>query len=405
MGYWGRQQEKRPQTTCSRHDPTNSNSEDDVLEATCKAPPENVQQTSGHMQRPNRENAMDDTQCATDKQHAPCSGRHAACNRQHAPDFMQHAASNNDMQRNRQHAPGNVQNATETRFCVDNAEKATDSVHRATNMQQGKRQQATCGLQQTTVNVQHATDNVHQTADGMQEDASTCEMQQETHGTAAFRAREQRAADNQQYARSVLLDNQCATRHRRHTRCNTRQYDPCRSMQQTQTEPTTRSKQCNVRDETNEIRTLAHLGARCAGGGGVGWSVGLWSMDIAVLVRTTDYGTRRRWATHECGAHGRCVSSIGAGHCAPQASAARALDDRRALGAGSQPLSGRDRDSETGSVPGTKTGPRPTPAKLWRSGWSLCHLGTPGTLAHTLAGPGLAQAEQAPLVPRPLGRY
>jgi hypothetical protein len=46
-------------------------------------------------------------------------------------------------------------------------------------------------------------------------------------------------------------------------------------MQHTQTEPTTRSRQCNLRDETNEIRTFAHLGARCAGGGGVGWSAGL----------------------------------------------------------------------------------------------------------------------------------
>ncbi len=56
--------------------------------------------------------------------------------------------------------------------------------------------------------MQHSTDNI-------QEDASTCVMQQETHGTATFRVR--RAAVNQQHARSIVLDNQCATRHRRHT--------------------------------------------------------------------------------------------------------------------------------------------------------------------------------------------
>jgi hypothetical protein len=44
----------------------------------------------------------------------------------------------------------------------------------------------------------HATDNVQQTADDMQEDASTCEMQQETHSTAAFRVR--RAAGSAQPA-------------------------------------------------------------------------------------------------------------------------------------------------------------------------------------------------------------
>jgi hypothetical protein len=130
-----------------------------------KQPTDNVQQTQSNGQRHardnvhgttgkraadttphatrNRENATDDTQRATEngRQHAPCSGRHAtlnkqraACNRQHAPDFMKQ--------------------------------------------------------QQTTGNGQHATDNVHQTADsGMHEDASTCEMQQEIHGTAIFSVR------------------------------------------------------------------------------------------------------------------------------------------------------------------------------------------------------------------------
>jgi hypothetical protein len=133
---------------------------------------------------------------------------------------------------------------------------------------------------------------------GMQEDASTCEMQQETHGTAAFRVRRaagsgEPAACAKHCARSIVRDNQCATRHRRHTRCNARRYDPCRSMQQTQTEPTTRSRQCNVRDETNEIWTLAHLGARCAGVGGVGWSVGLGLPESDVTVESCN---SQNWA-------------------------------------------------------------------------------------------------------------
>ena len=36
----------------------------------------------------------------------------------------------------------------------------------------------------------------------------------------------------------------------------------------------------------NETRTLAHLGARCAGGGGVGWSVGLGLPESAVTVES-----------------------------------------------------------------------------------------------------------------------
>ncbi len=106
---------------------------------------------------------------------------------------------------------------------------------------------------------------------------------------------EQRAAGNQQYARRILLDNQCATRHRRHTQDAT--YDQCHSMHQTQTEPTTHSRQCNVRDETNEIRTLAHLGARCAGGGGVGWSAGLGLPESAVTVEScAQFAELQNWA-------------------------------------------------------------------------------------------------------------
>ncbi len=57
-------------------------------------------------------------------------------------------------------------------------------------------------------------------------------------------------------------------------------------MHQTQTEPTTR-------DETNAIRTLAHLGARCAGGGGVGLIVGLGLPESDVTVESCN---SQNWA-------------------------------------------------------------------------------------------------------------
>jgi hypothetical protein len=105
-----------------------------------------------------------------------------------------------------------------------NQEKTID------NRQQGNRQQgniagnkATCGMQETPRRrrqnqATHATDNVHQTADDMQEHASTCEMQEETHGNGAVRNTAQTP----------------------HTRRNIRPVP--RSMQQTHAEPTPRSR-------------------------------------------------------------------------------------------------------------------------------------------------------------------
>ncbi len=117
-----------------------------------------------------------------------------------------------------------------------------------------------------------------------------------------FVCSEQREAD-QQHARSIVLDDKCEKWHRRHTQDAT--HDQCRSTHQTQTEPTTRSRQCNVRDETNEIRTLAHLGARCAGGGGVGWSVGLGLPESDVTVESCNsqnwaFGRRNRLREIRC---------------------------------------------------------------------------------------------------------
>ncbi len=56
------------------------------------------------------------------------------------------------------------------------------------------------------------------------------------------------------------------------------------------TDNTQQAMQCTI-DETNEIRTLAHLGARCAGGGGVGWSVGLGLPESDVTVESCNSQT------------------------------------------------------------------------------------------------------------------
>ena len=49
----------------------------------------------------------------------------------------------------------------------------------------------------------------------------------------------------------------------------------------------------SVRDETNATRTLAHLGARCAGGGGVGLIVGLGLPESDVTVESCN---SQNWA-------------------------------------------------------------------------------------------------------------
>ena len=178
---------------------------------------------------------------------------------------MQRAICSEQRRRATRKAAGNVQHAT------DHRQGGKDNGRRATgNRQQGKRQQAPCCMPQTprrkpqskqpgTGNGQREAFNGQETADDMQEDARTCEMQRETHGTAAFRVRQ--AADKQQHARSVVLDNQCATRHRRHTqRCNIRP-GPQHAT----------NKHENTRGTTNEVRKLAHLGALS---GSLRWTLG-----------------------------------------------------------------------------------------------------------------------------------
>jgi hypothetical protein len=123
------------------------------------------------------------------------------------------------MQRTQQQTTDRVQHA------ASNAQHATDLAQRiATN-----KQRAECNSQQIA-------DDVQQTADSMQEDACSVPTHASCDGKHTALPRfvrgEQRAAHNQQHARSIVLDNQCATRHGRHTPDAT--YDPCRSMQQTQ---------------------------------------------------------------------------------------------------------------------------------------------------------------------------
>jgi hypothetical protein len=111
-----------------------------------------------------------------------------------------------------QHAPSNVQHATAI------AQKI------ATN-----KQRAECNSHQIA-------DDVQQAADDMQEDACSGLTHASCNGkhTALphFVRGEQREAHSQQHARSIVLDNQCVTRHGRHTQ--DAPYDPCRGMQQTQ---------------------------------------------------------------------------------------------------------------------------------------------------------------------------
>jgi hypothetical protein len=140
----------------------------------------NMQRTANDMHRAtgNMRQTSSDMQRTTTTCNATCS--------------MQHAADNNDMQRNMQHAACNGQRAAGNRQRRI-LEKTID------NRQQGNRQQgniagnkATCGMQETPRRrrqnqATHVTDNVHQIADDMQEHASTCEMQEETHGNGAVR--------------------------------------------------------------------------------------------------------------------------------------------------------------------------------------------------------------------------
>jgi hypothetical protein len=136
------------------------------------------------------------------------------------------------------------------------------------------RQRATCDKeqaagsaqrQQTTGNAQHLTDN-RQLATASRRHAACypCEMQQETHGTAAFRI--SCVASSGQRTTSSMREG-CTRQPARNTAQTPHKtmqhapYDPCRSTQLTNTQLTPRSGQWNALDETNAIRTLALLEA------------------------------------------------------------------------------------------------------------------------------------------------
>ena len=264
MGHWGGQQktDHMQRRTCSRHDLTGSNAAADTQGTTCKRQLATVQQTTDNVHRGKMQQTTRSVHQKTSRQHAPCSGQYA--NSKHALRNGQRATCPN--------TSSNMQRTTMTCNATDTMQQAAGNGQETT----WKRHQTACNGQRTPRQPrtrQHAAFSRHRAKDGkhgqrMQQ--TTCIRQQTTckrtranarcnreHSTAAFRVR---AAGNQQHARSIVVDNQCATRHRRHTQDAT--YDPCRSMQQTQMEPTTRSRQCNVMCEmTTGIRKLAHLGA------------------------------------------------------------------------------------------------------------------------------------------------
>ena len=122
---------------------------------------------------------------------------------------------------NRRHATGNVQHATDN---VEIWKRPLTTGHKATSQQGNKPTRRQTPRRRRQNQATHATDNVQQTADDMQEDASTCEMQEETHGTAAaFRVR--RAAGSGQPAACAKHCTRQPVRNTAqtpHTRCNIR---------------------------------------------------------------------------------------------------------------------------------------------------------------------------------------
>jgi hypothetical protein len=82
-------------------------------------------------------------------------------------------------------------------------------------------QHATAIAQRIATNKQRAECNRQQISDDMQEDACSVLTHASCDGKRTalphFVRGEQRAAHNQQHAHSIVLDNQCATRHGRHT--------------------------------------------------------------------------------------------------------------------------------------------------------------------------------------------
>ncbi len=150
-----------------------------------------------------------------------CSEQQTTCTAQQATCARLPATCSGKRRHATQHAACSMQRATcSMQQATWNLETTID------NRQHGNK--ATCDMQQPPRrrrqnHATHATDNVQQTADDMQEHASSCEMQRETHGTAAFRVR--RAACSGQAA---ACEKHCTrqpvrnTAQTPHTRCNIR---------------------------------------------------------------------------------------------------------------------------------------------------------------------------------------
>ena len=177
-----------------------------------------MQHATGKMQQTTRSVQQTTYRQTCGTQRAMCSEQQTICtaheNRQHAPDFKQHAADNNDMQRNIQHAACNGRRAP----C---------------NTQRGIRKRPLTTRNKATGNMRHGADTAKNTA----KPRAHARCNRKRTAPPHFVCGEQGAADKQQ---SIVLDNQCATRHRRHTQ--DAPHDRCRSMQQAHAEPTARSR-------------------------------------------------------------------------------------------------------------------------------------------------------------------
>ena len=158
-----------------------------------------------------------------------------------ATDNRRHATNGEDATDATQRATHNVQTACAMQRAVCSKRHATRNGRHATTWKKARTtacngQQAT--RQQTAGGLRHAGNTAQKTA----KTGSACNRQRASDSRPHARARkhlrdatgntrhrrishfvcgEQRAADNQQHGPSLVLDNQRATRHRRHTsRCN-----------------------------------------------------------------------------------------------------------------------------------------------------------------------------------------
>ena len=194
------QQRKGTQTRSSGQQCRRRCARGTVQETIGKCATDDMQRARGKMQLTTRS-----VQQTTSIQHAACSGQYAANNKRHAPRNMRQTSSNMqrttatcDATRSMQHATGNEQHATDNvefwNRPLTTGNKAACGIHR----EDGQRvQQTTCNAQQTACKRTRAH--------------ARCNRKHAAR--PHFVCGEQGAADKQQFARSIVLDNQRATRH------------------------------------------------------------------------------------------------------------------------------------------------------------------------------------------------